>query len=322
MKIINVPLNQAEGHILLHHQLGPDGRRVLKKGTVLTGDDIESLQALGKTGVYVATLDKDDVPENEAARRLARRLVGPGLEVTSAATGRVNLMAASRGLFKVDAERLLAFNSCPGITLGTIPTNTVVQPKRQVGTLKVIPYSVPRPALAEAEAIAGQIIAQVVPFIVEEAVLITTGSPQAQDKVIGNFTAPLQDRLSSYGTQMDVGPYVPEEVPAIASALFTALDQGFKMILVAGETSIMDENDITPQAIQSIGGQVVQHGVPVEPGNLLLLAYYGDVPIVGAPGCARSKNYNVVDMILPRLAAGERLTSRDLMALGHGGLVK
>jgi molybdopterin biosynthesis enzyme len=118
------------------------------------------------------------------------------------------------------------------------------------------------------------------------------------------------------------GPYVPEDEQKISEALRWALDQGAEMILIAGETSIMDVDDVTPRAIIAVGGEIAHHGVPVEPGNLFLLAYYGDMPIVGAPGCARSKSYNVVDMLLPRLAAGERLTRRDLVELGHGGLLK
>ncbi|MCB0154937.1 MAG: molybdopterin-binding protein, partial [Anaerolineae bacterium] len=94
------------------------------------------------------------------------------------------------------------------------------------------------------------------------------------------------------------------------------------MVLIAGETSIMDLDDITPRAIKAVGGEIVHHGVPVEPGNLLLLAYWEQTPIVGAPGCARSNQFNVVDMVLPRLASGERLSRRDLAALGHGGYLK
>jgi molybdopterin biosynthesis enzyme len=117
------------------------------------------------------------------------------------------------------------------------------------------------------------------------------------------------------------GPYVPEDEQEISEALQWALASGARMILIAGETSIMDVDDITPQAITAVGGRIIHHGAPVEPGNLLLLAYYADIPIVGAPGCARSKSHNVVDMILPRLAAGEQLTQRDLIELGHGGLL-
>ncbi len=113
-----------------------------------------------------------------------------------------------------------------------------------------------------------------------------------------------------------------EDEAEIGQALRWALDSGAQMILIAGETSIMDTDDITPRAIKAIGGEIVHYGAPVEPGNLILLAYHGDIPIVGAPGCAKSKSYNVVDMILPRLAAGEHLTRRDVIALGHGGLLK
>jgi molybdopterin biosynthesis enzyme len=101
-----------------------------------------------------------------------------------------------------------------------------------------------------------------------------------------------------------------------------ALNSGAEMILIAGETSIMDVDDITPRAIKAVGGEIIHYGMPVEPGNLMLLAYRGTTPIVGAPGCAKSKGYNVVDMVLPRLAAGERLAHRDLIELGHGGLLK
>ncbi len=321
MKIINCPLAQANGHILLHHQFGPDARKVLKKGKTLTAADVSLLASLGKTDVYVAVLDTDDIPEDEAANRVANRLAGPGITAAPAAGGRANLLAESGGLFAVDPGRLLDLNCCPGVTLGTLPANTVVQPKQQVATLKIIPYSIPRPVLAQAESLAAHVV-QLKPFVVKQAVLITTGSTAARDSVTGSFTPPLRDRLAAYGAHLAEGPYVAEDVAAITEALAAAINSNADMILIAGETSVMDENDITPQAIKAIGGEVVQHGVPVEPGNLLLLAYHGAVPIVGAPGCARSKNYNVVDMVLPRLAAGERLTRRDLMALGHGGLLK
>jgi molybdopterin biosynthesis enzyme len=160
------------------------------------------------------------------------------------------------------------------------------------------------------------------PFVLQTAVLITTGSEAARDKVIGGFTPALQDRLTSYNANLIEGPFVAEDESAISEALQWALGSEADMILIAGETSIMDTDDITPRAIKAVGGEITHYGVPVEPGNLLLLAYHDNVPIVGAPGCAKSKNFNVVDMVLPRLAAGERLGRGDLIELGHGGLLK
>ena len=323
MKVEKVPVNEAVGHILLHNQAGPDGRKALKKGQRLTQEDIYLLQELGRKQVYVAILADDDIGENEAARRLGQVIAGERLETSSATTGRVNLIATTTGLFKVNIEKLLTFNDIAGITLATIPTNTPVQPKTMTGTIKIIPYGVPQASLETAEAIAAEAsLVAVKPFIIPKAALITTGSEAAREKVMEGFTLPLRDRLSNYNTELIEGPYVPEDEAEISEALQWALDSGAKMILIAGETSIMDTDDITPRAIKAVGGEIVHYGVPAEPGNLMLLAYRQDIPIVGAPGCARSKSYNVVDMVLPRLAAGERLTRRDLIELGHGGLLK
>lgn len=323
MKVAKVPLPEAAGHILLHNQAGPDGRKALKKGQRLSTEDIVLLRDLGREQVYVAILAEDDLDENEAARRLGQTVAGPGLEPSSATTGRVNLIATITGLFKVNVERLLAFNDISGIALATVPNHTVVQPKTMAGTLKIIPYSVPRADVAAAEAIALESrLVEVKPFVVPKAALITTGSAEAREKVVGAFTPALRGRLSGYNTTMVEGPYVPEDEAEISEALRWALGSGAKLILIAGETSIMDADDITPRAIKAVGGEIEHYGMPVEPGNLMLLAYCGDIPIVGAPGCAKSKSYNVVDMVLPRLAAGERLTRHDLVALGHGGLLK
>lgn len=323
MKVEKVSLNQALGHILLHNQVGPDGRKILKKGIKLSPEDIQQLESLGKSQVYVAILDEDDLDENEAARRLGDLIAGEGIKATTATTGRVNLMAETAGVFKVNVNALLEFNQQPGITLGVIANNSQVQPRQLVGTIKIIPYSVPRATLAATEAIAAKTpLIKLKPFIIKQAALITTGSQEARPKVIEGFTPPLRDRLASYGVEMLAGPYVPEDEQAISQAIQGALGAGAEMILIAGETSIMDLEDITPRAIRAAGGHIAHHGVPVEPGNLLLLAYYNQIPIVGAPGCAKSKSYNVVDMVLPRLAAGEHLTRRDLIELGHGGYLQ
>jgi molybdopterin biosynthesis enzyme len=324
MKVEKLPIDKAPGHILLHNQVGPDGRKVLKKGHRLTEDDLATLRALGRQAVYVAVLAEDDVGENEAARRLGQVIAGEHIDTSSATTGRVNLLAASSGLFKVNPQNLVAFNDRVGITLATLTNNTVVQPKSLVGTIKIIPYGLPRTDLEAAETVARQRgpLVGIKPFVMKKAVLLTTGSEAGRDKVIEGFTSPLRDRLTSYNMELLPGPYSPEEEQAISQALRWALNKGADMIIVAGETSIMDADDITPRAIKAVGGEIVHYGVPVEPGNLLLLAYHNQIPIVGAPGCARSKYYNVVDIILPRLAAGERLSRGELINLGHGGYLK
>ncbi|RME71669.1 MAG: molybdopterin-binding protein [Chloroflexi bacterium] len=324
MEIRQLPVAQAVGHILVHHQTGPDGRKVLKKGRVLTGDDVAVLQSLGREAVVVAVLAEDDLPENEAARRLAGVVAGPHLVASKPVGGRVNFFADTPGLLKVNIDGLLAFNDHDGITLATRLHNTVLTPKMQAATLKIIPYAIPRSAVEAAAGTARQFapLVTVRPFTRRRVVLLTTGSEQARESVVNGFTPALSARMARYGAALVQGPHTTEDVSAIADAIHQAAAQAAEMVIIAGETSIMDRDDIVPQAIRAAGGVVEHFGVPAEPGNLLLLAYLGDLPIVGAPGCARSKKFNVVDRVLPRLVAGERLTRRDLLALGHGGLLR
>ncbi|MCB0164821.1 MAG: molybdopterin-binding protein, partial [Anaerolineae bacterium] len=168
MKVIKVSVNEAIGHVLIHNQAGPDGRRVLRKGTILTPADAETLLSLGQMEVYVAVMAEDDIHEDEAARRLGDLLAESGLTISNAATGRVNLIAETSGLFKVDVEGLLAFNDRPAITLATVSNNTPVQPKKVLGTIKIIPYSVPQAELEAAEAMGRTYhpLVAVKPFVV------------------------------------------------------------------------------------------------------------------------------------------------------------
>jgi len=264
------------------------------------------------------------VGENEAAHRLGQLISAGAVRVTRASTGRVNLIAEAAGLCKINVAALLAFNEVLGVTLATICNNAVVQPKKVLATLKIIPYAIPETRLQQAERIAQeqQPILEVKPFIICQATLIIMGSHAAEERMREDFIAPVQERLAAHQAELVVGPYIPENEAAISAALRAVLATKTKLIIMVGETSIMDEDDLTPRAIKAIGGEIVHHGVAVEPGNLFMLGYYEEIPIVGAPGCARSLSPNVIDLVLPRLLAGEYLTRRDLVELGHGGYLK
>jgi molybdenum cofactor cytidylyltransferase len=156
--------------------------------------------------------------------------------------------------------------------------------------------------------------------------LILSGSPPARARVMQDFDLALKGRVAALGSTVRFEDYVPLEdetgEAALAEALVRQAQAGAQMIVLAGETAIMDRYDITPRAIERAGGEVTCFGAPVDPGNLILVGYLGQVPVLGAPGCARSRKVNVVDWVLPRLLAGDRLTRRDVMSLGHGGLLE
>jgi len=327
MKFEPVPLSEAKGMIMGHNVAGADGRRLVRKGKPLNDDDLDALRALGRTSVYVALLEEDDVGENAAARRVAEAVGGPGLSIAGGAVGRTNLLSDEAGLLRVDVERLTQLNECNGITLATLRNHSPVWERQIVATIKIIPYAVPESTLSRVEAIAneGKPIVRVDALASHPVGMILSGSKSIQQQLVADFS-PLRERVENLGSSVIRTDFVAlddeaDEV-ALADVLKRQLATGIRLILLAGETAIMDEHDIVPRAVGRVGGHVESTGAPVDPGNLLMLAYINDVPIVGAPGCARSKKVNIVDWILPRLLAGDRLTRRDIVELGHGGLLQ
>jgi carbon monoxide dehydrogenase subunit G/molybdopterin biosynthesis enzyme len=320
------PLEAAEGRILGHNVAGGDGRLLLGKGHRLSAEDVALLHSLGRRVVYAAEPGTDDVAEDAAALRIAQAARGPGLRVAGPAAGRANLVATELGVFRVDAGRLRRVNEIEGLALATLPAHALVREGQVAATIKVIPFAVPEGSVRAAEAVAaeGGALLGVDPMPAREAALVLTGSRSAAERVRAAFEPPLRARLAAWGSSVrDVLHVALEDETGeaeLAEALRRQVDGGAGLVVVAGETAIVDRHDIVPRAIELAGGEVAAYGVPMDPGHLLLLAYFGPVPVVGAPGCARSPEPNVLDAVLPRLLAGERLGRADLIALGHGGL--
>ena len=328
MRFGPIPLDEAEGKILGHNIAGADGRQAFRKGKPLTGANVAALGELGMTVVYVAEFEPGDVDEDTAAQRVARAVMGERLSPSKPHVGRVNLRAISLGVIAVDAQRLTRLNECDGITLATLATGSVAQPRQTVATVKIIPFAVPESAVHTVEEIAthcGPLI-HLKPLQPRTLSLILSGSPSAKERVLKSFERPLRERIEALGSKIRTVEFVTLDgdlgTEALVEMLCDQVANGTEMIILAGETAIMDRFDIAPRAIERAGGEVTSFGAPVDPGNLLMLAYLGDVPILGAPGCARSRKTNVIDWVLPRLLAREHLTSADIISLGHGGLLE
>ncbi len=327
MRFGPVPLEEAEGKVLGHNISGRDGERAFRKGRRLRREDLAELRRIGRTLVYVAQLEDADVDENTAAARLAEAAIGAGLNLSRPANGRVNIRSPVRGVLRVDPARLGRLNEAEGITLATLRSNTSVRPRQIVATVKVIPFAVPASVVAQAEAIAREAgpVVEIDPIEPRMVGLILSGPPELQESLLDQF-APLQERVEALGSRLELLDYVPVEEEVAEAGLVEALKRqrraGARLILLAGQTAVMDRQDVAPRAIEQAGGRVECLGAPVDPGNLLMLGYLEGVPILGAPGCARSRKTNVVDWVLPRLLAGERLSRADIFALGHGGLLE
>lgn len=322
-----VPIDAAIGHILCHNIADVQGRKALGKGRVVQPSDVARLAALGHATVRVAILAADDVHENAAALRLAAAVAGHGVTIGQAHAGRVNLTAATIGPLYVDVTALQALNELDGLTVATVPTYTLVQPGTALATIKVIPFAVPAATLEQAETIGREARGVLrVPELVLHAVgVVLVSSPAARGRVERGVFPAIAGRVADLGGHV-IGPeWTPPDEHAIAAAI-ERLRTAAEVIIVAGETSVMDLDDVTPAGVRLAGGRIEHFGAPVEPGNLLLLAYLpgeggAPMPIIGAPGCVRSRDANIVDLILPRILAGEQVRRRDIVALGHGGFL-
>jgi molybdenum cofactor cytidylyltransferase len=195
-----------------------------------------------------------------------------------------------------------------------------------VATAKVIPFAVPRSAVEEAEGIAGEGGAMIRVELLEhrKVGLILSTSDGTRERIENQF-APLRERIEALGSELARVDHVSQNEDTaereLANSIKAQSSGGMDLIILAGETAIMDREDVAPRAIERAGGSLEVLGAPVDPGNLLMLSYIGELPILGAPGCARSRKVNVVDWVLPRLLVGERLTRADIASMGHGGLL-
>lgn len=325
MQFVNVRLQNAAGAILAHNIFDAQGRRLLRKGTVIAERDIELLRQTGVSAVYVARLEPGDLHEDQAAGRIASSVQGPGTFVPHAATGRANVKAEVDGLLKVDRPAVEQINRLePGITLATLRSDIPVRARQLVATVKIIPFAVRRSAVEQVERLfgAGSGVIRVLPFRVQRAGVIATSCFGDQERVLRAYLPALQTRLQKLGAVISQQALCAHEPDALAAAIEQVMREGCELIMIVSMTAIIDRRDVVPDAVERAGGRIEHYGVPVDPGNLLLLAYRGNMAIIGVPGCARSLKFNALDMILPRLVAGESITSEDLLGLGYGGLLE
>jgi molybdenum cofactor cytidylyltransferase len=323
MRFEDVPVARATGAILAHsHHLGPGA--MLKKGDVLTEDGARALAAAGVAHVAAVRLDEGDLGEDDAAHRIAECIAGANVTPAPATTGRANLFAAARGVFVASRDRVDAVNAVDeAITVATVKPYGVVEVGTMVATVKIIPFAVPEALVAGAcDAARGSSpLLSVARFVAKRAGLILTVLPGVRDAQLDRAAESQRLRMAYLDGKLARELRVPHEVAAVAGAVDALLADGLDLVLVLGASAIVDRKDVIPAAIEAVGGTVDHLGMPVDPGNLLLLGRKGSTPIVGVPGCARSLKRSGYDWVLERLAANVAVTRTDIVRLGAGGLL-
>lgn len=324
MIFADVPIEQAEGALLVHSVRV--GKQVFKKSRVLSAADVSALAEAGRTTVTVARLGPDDVGEDAAATRIAEAIAGPNLALATAFTGRCNLLATSAGVLVIDRERLDRLNLVDeAITVATLAPYDVVEPRQMATTVKIIPFAVPNAALDACIAVArdGGPLVRVAAFRARSVGLIQTRLPGIKESVLDKTVDVLNGRLAGLGCP-PAREFRCEHAPSpVAGAIADLRRSGVEMVLIAGASAITDRRDVIPAAIEHAGGHIEHFGMPVDPGNLLLLGRLADeTHLLGLPGCVRSPKVNGFDWVLQRLVADLPVTPADIMRMGAGGLLK
>jgi len=322
MKFGEVPVAEAEGAILAHSlRLGTIA---LKKARVLSRADLDLITEAGLSRIVVARLEAGDVGEDEAARLVAASAAGDEIEPAAPFTGRANLFAKARGLLVFDRERLDRLNLVDeAITLGTLPPFAVVEPRMMVGTVKIIPFAAPAEAVercVEAARSVGPLL-RVAPFQPHSVGLIQTRLPGLKESILDKTREVTEGRLKALGCRLVVEERCGHETAELAPLIRDAMGHGIDILLIHGASAILDRRDVIPAAIVAAGGRVDHFGMPVDPGNLLLLGHVNARPVLGLPGCARSPKVNGFDWVLERLVAGLPVGPAEIMRMGSGGLL-
>jgi molybdenum cofactor cytidylyltransferase len=319
MKFGATPIADALGAIAVHSVRASN--RLVRKGTVISAEDIAALRADGIPEIVTARLEPGDIGEDEAAAALARAVAGGEVEVERAFTGRANLRAKKAGVLLIDRAGVDRLNRVDeAVTFATLPPFQPVVEGEMIGTVKIIPFAVASDVQHAAMAAAKPLIS-VAPYQPKSVSLISTRLPGLPEKVIEKTVRVTANRLLPAGSSIRSETRISHATAPLTESIRASVAQGSELIIVFGATAIADRRDVIPAAITEAGGVVEHFGMPVDPGNLMLIGRVGDVSVIGAPGCARSPKENGFDWLLARMLAGLNVTRDDITALGVGGLL-
>lgn len=324
-----VSLQEAVGLVLAHDltEIVPGQKKgpAFKKGHVVTESDLAHLARLGKNHLYVLEIGSEEMHENEAAEVLAAALAGPGVaKAGPPSEGKIILIASHDGLFEVDPQRLKAFNLVGEVMCATIHRHTLVQQGQALAGTRAIPLVVARRVVEQAAALAAQeggllTVRRLRPL---KAGVVVTGNEVASGLIPDRFAPIIEQKMAGLGARVMGVEIAPDDRAAVAGAIRGLVRQGAEMIITTAGMSV-DPDDVTRLAIADAGGRDLLYGTPVLPGSMFLVGWLdtdsNEIPILGVPACALFHAATVLDLILPRVLAGERLSREKLAELGHGG---
>ena len=323
-----IKLEEAVGTKLAHDltevRPGEFKGAAFHKGHTVCNEDVCRLQKMGKNHLYVIDLEDDEIHEDQAATILAGALSGDGIFwKDEPREGKIKLLAERYGLFAVNTAALAAFNMVDEVMCATLHNHTIVKKGELVAATRAIPLIMKSARIERAAAIARQngAVLSVKSIRKAKVGLVVTGNEVYHGLIEDRFAPILTEKVETLGSQVTGVAFAPDDTELISKAIRSHLDGGCDLLLLSGGMSV-DPDDVTRQGIRSAGANEMHYGAAVLPGAMFLVAYVGDVPLLGVPACGLFHRITVLDLVLPRILSGEKIGTAELAFLGHGGLCK
>ena len=291
-----------------------------KRGHVIRQEDVEHLLNLGKRTVFVWEEQAGEIHEDDCARRMAAMAPVEGAHYTEPAEGKVLLLADQRGMFRVNTELLKRLNSIGDITISTLPDHYPVERGARLASMRIVPLVTKEEQILEAERLcARETLLDLRPYQPKKLGVIITGSEVYSGRIRDKFEPVVRAKMEQYPCEILAVTICDDDLDMIVNAAKAHLEQGADFLIFTGGMSV-DPDDLTPTAVRQLGADIVTHGVPSQPGNMTLVAYLGDIPVLGVPGAAIKLPTTIFDVLLPQIFAGDRITKEELINLADGGL--
>ena len=291
-----------------------------RRGHVIAAEDIPHMLDIGKRTVFVWEENAGEIHEEDAARRMAAMAPVPGAHYTEPSEGKVLLMAEREGMLRVDTALLRQVNAIGDLTISTLPDHYPVRPGMRLASMRIVPLVTEEEQIRQAEALCkGRKLLDLRPYRPRRTGIIITGSEIYHGRIQDKFEAVARRKLSAYPGEIIGAAVCDDDLGMLVRTAEVFLAQGADFLIFSGGMSV-DPDDLTPAAIRRLGCEVISHGVPSQPGNMTLMAYLGDIPVMGVPGAAISLPTTIFDVMLPQIYAGDRFTKEELTSLGDGGL--
>lgn len=291
-----------------------------KRGHIIREEDIDHMLRIGKQHIFVWEENAGEIHEDDCARRMAAMAPVAGAHYTEPAEGKVLLFADQRGMFRVNTQLLKKIDSIGDITICTLPDHYPVEVGARLASMRIVPLVTKEEQIIEAERLcAKEPLLRLLPYQHKKIGVIITGSEVYHGRIKDKFEPVVRAKMKQYPSEIVGITICDDDLDMIVNAAKQHLENSADFLIFTGGMSV-DPDDLTPTAVRQLGADIITHGVPSQPGNMTLVAYLGDVPILGVPGAAIKLPTTIFDVLLPQVFAGEKITREELVGLADGGL--